>query len=61
MDSELQSVAGPDGYIDPQNWATALSAWQAQGLTASSFLSNFKKYANTADPTNNYTGLTKPK
>ena len=61
MDSELKSVTGKDGYIDPNNWATALSAWQAKGLSASSFVSNFKKYANTADPKNNYTGLTKPK
>jgi hypothetical protein len=61
MDSELSSVTGSDGYINPKDWATGLSAWQAQGLPASSFISNFKKYANTADPTNNYTGLTKPK
>jgi hypothetical protein len=61
MDSELSGVTGKDGYINPNDWNTALSAWQKQGLSASSFLSNFKKYANTADPTNNYTGLTKPK
>jgi hypothetical protein len=61
MDSELSSVKGNDGYINPNDWTTAMNAWMGKGLSASSFLSNFKKYANTADPTNNYTGLTKPK
>ena len=61
MDSELSSVKGNDGYINPNDWATAMNAWMGKGLSASSFTSNFKKYANTADPTNNYTGLTKPK
>lgn len=61
MDSELSTVKGSDGYISPNDWATGLSAWQAKGLPASSYISNFKKYANTADPSNNYTGLTKPK
>jgi len=61
MESELGSVKGTDGYINPNDWATAMNAWMGKGLTAASFISNFKKYANTADPTNNYTGLTKPK
>jgi len=61
MDSELQGVKGQDGYINPADWSTAMNAWMGNGLSAASFVSNFKKYANTADPTNNYTGLTKPK
>lgn len=61
MDSELQSVRGQDGYISPQDWQTALTAWNARGLSTPSFISSFKRYANTADPSNNYSGLTKPK
>lgn len=47
-----------DGYISPQDWNTALQAWNAQGLSTSSFLSNFKQYAN---PNDTYTGITKSK
>jgi hypothetical protein len=47
-----------DGYISPQDWNTALKAWNTQGLSTTSFISNFKQYAN---PNDTYTGVTKSK
>ena len=63
MSSEIQGLLSTpgysaDGYISPSDWDTALKAWNGKGLSTSSFLSNFKQYAN---PNDTYTGVTKTK
>jgi len=55
--STMQSLAGSDGFVSPQTWAQALSEWTAAGYSTTSFVSEFKGYANTKDPSNNYAGL----
>ncbi len=53
----MQSVAGSDGYISPTDWANALQEWQNAGYSESTFVSNFKNYANTKDKAQKYIGL----
>lgn len=54
MSSELSTVKGTDGYISPSDWQTALTAWTNAGYSATSFISNFKNFAN---PNDVYSGL----
>lgn len=49
MADQLNSVAGKDGYISPQDYKKALTAWQAAGQSAASFKTNFSNYLNPAD------------
>jgi hypothetical protein len=63
MSNEIEGLLGTpgystDGYISPNDWDTALKAWNSQGLSTASFISNFKRYAN---PNDTYTGVTKTK
>lgn len=54
MASELVTVTGQDGFISPENWKTALDAWVRAGNSVTSFVANFKNFAN---PTDTYVGL----
>ena len=54
MSSSLDGVKGTDGYISPSDWETAMNAWTNAGYSASSFITDFKNYANPQDV---YTGL----
>lgn len=47
----LSSVKGGDGYVSPQDYATALGDWLAAGQSRNSFNNEFKNYRN---PTNTY-------
>jgi hypothetical protein len=49
MKSEIAQVAGSDGYMSPQDYKTALDAWQKAGYSAASFKTNFSNYINPAD------------
>lgn len=46
---QMESVKGPDGFIDPSKWVKARANWQSLGGTEASFKSNFIKYLNPAD------------
>jgi len=50
MKGQLASVKGGDGYVSPEDWKTALSAWQDAGYSAASFKTNFQNFINPADP-----------
>jgi hypothetical protein len=39
---------GKDGYVNPKQWNSLLSDWNAEGLSTSAFVSAFKQYANPA-------------
>lgn len=54
----FNAVKGQDGYVDPKDWDAALDRWLIDGGTTSSFVSNFKKFAN---PNNNYSGVEQTK
>lgn len=49
MQSQLDTVKGGDGYISPEDYKQALSAWQQAGYSAASFKTNFQNYINPAD------------
>lgn len=53
----MDSVKGQDGKISPVDWQSALNEWMSAGYSESTFVSNFKSYANTKDPTQHYAGL----
>lgn len=49
--NHLDSKAGSDGYVSPEDWKAAQKAWVAAGYgSAASFVTNFKNYINPADP-----------
>jgi len=50
MSTQLESVAGDDGYVAPADYKKALKAWQSAGRSAASFKTNFQNYINPADP-----------
>lgn len=54
----LSSVKGKDGYVSPQDYASAYSDWLQSGHSGSSFDNTFGQYMN---PTNNYYGYAKSK
>ena len=53
----MDQVKGPDGKISPVDWQNALNEWMSAGKSESTFISNFKSYANTADKTQHYAGI----
>ena len=46
MATGMSSIAGADGYIDPQIWIAARKKWVEQKLNDADFLKNFKQYLN---------------
>jgi hypothetical protein len=48
MSQAVQSQVGGEGFISKEDWATLLQQWNAAGGSTSSFVSNFKGYANPA-------------
>lgn len=46
MATGMSSIAGEDGYIDPQVWINARKKWIEKGLSDADFLKNFKQYLN---------------
>lgn len=46
MATSMESIAGGDGFIDPNKWIEARKAWIAKGLNDADFLKNFKQYLN---------------
>ena len=50
MMSQLSSRVGSDGFISPQDYKTAKSAWVAEGLAPKDFDANFSYLANPDDP-----------
>jgi hypothetical protein len=54
--TQLAGRVGTDGFISPQDWQTALTAWTKEGYSEASFLTYFKNYAN---PNDSYVGVTK--
>ncbi len=49
MNSQLTTRKGQDGYISPQDYKTALTAWQKAGYSAANFKTNFGNLINPAD------------
>jgi hypothetical protein len=45
---QMESIKGPDGYIDPSQWIAARTNWKTLGGSEASFNSNFKGYLNPA-------------
>lgn len=43
---QMEAIKGPDGYIDPQKWIEARTAWNSLGGTDASFKTSFLKYLN---------------
>ena len=52
MHAQLSAVRGTDGYISPQDWATAKQAWVSAGYSSSVFNSTFSAYKNPHDKYN---------
>lgn len=50
MKSQLDSVVGTDGRVSPESWKKAQKAWQDEGRSAASFVTNFKNYQNPLTP-----------
>jgi len=48
--SNLQSAAGGDGYISPEDYNDGLQQWVGQGYSAKTYYDNYKKFVNPADP-----------
>lgn len=46
----FEAIRGKDGYVSPQDWSKLQDTWIAQGGNLASFLSNFRKYVNPANP-----------
>lgn len=51
ISSGLAKVTGQDGYVSPEDYASAYTDWINAGYSASSFNSTFKSFQN---PNNNY-------
>lgn len=50
LSSELQKVAGGDGYVSPNDYNKARRAWSSQGFDPSSFDSLFAGFRNPGNP-----------
>jgi len=46
VSTQMESVKGEDGYIDPDKWVAARTNWNKLGGTDATFNSTFKKYLN---------------
>jgi predicted nucleic acid-binding Zn-ribbon protein len=57
MAAALDKVIGTDGYVSPENWATALKSWTTNTpYTAQDFVDNFISYVNPKTKLK-YTGI----
>ncbi len=59
MNSQLQSVVGPDGFISPDSYTIARNAWEQKGFSPTTFDTKFKGFRNPNNP--NYITTKKPK
>ena len=48
MSGAITPLLGAEGYLSKEDWSTLLSQWNKAGGSTSSFISNFKQYANPA-------------
>ena len=50
MTNKLNSVAGADGYISPDNYTKARTAWESAGGNPTTFDTKMKGFRNPNNP-----------